>query len=170
MLVFAVIGRRTLARQPPAYRHPKAESVCRRFQQFFASCALPARRVGAPVLTLAPKPSDGWILAMDRTYWQFGRTHVNIFVVGVIIDGVVLPVAWRSLPKISKRGNYRCGHDIALMEDVHPIILPCTDIRALRMDRKSAGGRWHSWPRFMGIQLVVRVKAETTFGGGPAPG
>ena len=85
MLVLAVFGQRTvslvwLARHtaPPA----KAESVYRRFQRFFAGCELPVRNIGALILALSPKPSNGWVLAMDRTNWQLGKSHINILIVG----------------------------------------------------------------------------------------
>jgi len=170
MLVLAVIGQRTvslvwLARHPHSAAKP--ESVYRRFQRFFASCALPARRVGALILALAPKPADGWVLAMDRTNWQFGKTHINILVVSVILNGVGLPIAWRVLPKATKRGNSRRGHRIALMREVLSI-LPQSDIRALTMDREFVGGLWLSWLKLMGIPFVVRVKANTMVGGSPA--
>lgn len=116
MLVLAIIGQRTvslvwLAQHP--HTAAKAGSVYRRFRRFFASCVLPARRVGALVLALAPKPADGWVFAMDRTNWQFGRTHIKILVVSAILNGVGLPIAWRVLPKSTKRGNSRRGHRIA---------------------------------------------------------
>jgi hypothetical protein len=167
MLVLAVIGQRTVSLVWLA-RHPhtvaKDESVYRRFQRFFASCALPAERVGALVLALAPKPENGWILAMDRTNWQFGKTHINILVVSVILNGVGLPIAWRVLPKATKRGNSQSGHRIALMQEVLSI-LPHPDIRALTMDREFVGDRWLSWLRLMEIPFVVRVKANTMVGG-----
>lgn len=170
MLVLAIIGQRTvslvwLAQHP--HTAAKAGSVYRRFQRFFASCSLPARRVGALVLALAPKPADGWVLAMDRTNWQFGRTHINILVVSAILNGVGLPIAWRVLPKSTKRGNSRRGHRIALMQEVLSI-LPAADIRALTMDREFVGGRWLAWLKLMEIPFVVRVKANTIVGGSPA--
>ena len=81
---------------------------------------------------------------MDRTNWQFGKNHINILVVSVILNGVGLPIAWRVFPKSTKRGNSRRGHRIALMQDVLSI-LPSADIRALTMDREFVGERWLSW-------------------------
>jgi hypothetical protein len=170
MLVLAIIGQRTvslvwLAQHP--HTGSKAQSVYRRFQRFFASCTLPARRIGALVLALAPKPAKGWVLAMDRTNWQFGKTHINILVVSVILNGVGLPIAWRVLPKTTKRGNSRRSHRIKLMQEVLSI-LPSSDIRALTMDREFVGDRWLSWLKLMGIPFVVRVKANTIVGGSPS--
>ena len=170
MLVLAVFGQRTvslvwLARHaaPPA----KAESVYRRFQRFFADCVLPARTVGALILALSPKPVNGWVLAMDRTNWKFGKSHINILVVTVILNGVGLPIAWRMLPKRTKRGNSNRLHRIRLMEQVLAI-LAVADIRALTMDREFVGSGWLTWLRLMEVPYVVRVKANTLVGGIPA--
>lgn len=167
MLVLAVFGQRTvslvwLARHaaPPA----KAESVYRRFQRFFAGCVLPARTIGALILALSPKPSNGWVLAMDRTNWQFGKSHINILVVTVILNGVGLPIAWRMLPKKTKRGNSNRFHRVRLMQDVLAI-LPVADIRALTMDREFVGGKWLAWLKLMEVPYVVRVKANSLIGG-----
>jgi hypothetical protein len=34
--------------------------------------------VGSLVVGLLARPKQGWVLAMDRTNWKFGRKHVNI--------------------------------------------------------------------------------------------
>ncbi len=155
MLVLAVFGQRTvslvwLARHaaPPV----KVESVYRRFQRFFADCILPARTIGALILALSHKPANGWVLAMDRTNWKFGKSHINILVVTVILNDVGLPIAWRMLPKKTKRGNSNRFHRVRLMEEALAI-LPVADIRALTMDREFVGGDWLTWLRLMGCPM-----------------
>ncbi len=140
-----------------------SDDFVRRFQRFFASCALPARHVGALILALAPKPADGWVLAMDRTNWRFGKTHVNLLVVTVILNGVGLPIAWKMLPKTTKSGNSRHGHRIALIGQVLSI-LPAATIRALTMDRGFVGKRRLGWLTLMEVPYIVRVKANTRIG------
>ena len=167
MLVLAVFAQRTvslvwLARHAAA--PAKAESVYRRFQRFFARCILPARTIGALILALSPMPAGGWVLAMDRTNWKFGKSHINILVVTVVLNGVGLPIAWRMLPKKTKRGNSRCTHRCALMKEVLAI-LPVGNIRALTMDREFVGGQWLAWLRKMAVPYVVRVKANSLVGG-----
>ena len=167
MLVLAVIAERTVSLVWLS-KHPDTEadsrSVYRRFQRFFALCRLPSKAVGRLVLALVPKPDDGWILAMDRTNWQFGRTHVNILVVSVILGGVGLPVAWRVLPKSTKRGNSNKTHRIAVMEELL-LILPADDIRALTMDREFVGKGWLAWLRLTGVCYVVRLKKNARVAG-----
>ena len=166
MLVLAVIGQRTVSlvwlSKHPATKARDA-SVYRRFQRFFASCPLVPRHIGALILALAPKPANGWVLAMDRTNWQFGKTHINLLVVTVILNGVGLPIAWKTLPKSTKRGNSRCCHRIALMKQVLSI-LPASGIRALTMDREFVGKQWLGWLSLMEVPYIVRVKANTRIG------
>ena len=94
---------------------------------------------------------------MDRTNWKFGKSHINILFVTVILNGVGLPIAWRMLPKKTKRGNSNSRHRIRLMKDVLAI-LPIEDIRALTMDREFVGGKWLAWLRLMEVPIRVRLR------------
>lgn len=166
MLVLAVIGQRTVSLVWLS-KHPDTEarsaSICRRFQRFFAQAVLRPKHIGALILALAPRPPQGWVLAMDRTNWQFGRTHINILVVTVIVGKVGFPIAWCVLPKSTKRGNSRKLHRIALMEEVLSI-LPADDIRVLTMDREFVGKSWLGWLELMEVRYIVRVKSNTVVG------
>lgn len=166
MLVLAVIGQRTVSLTWLS-QHPvtgaKSDSVLRRFERFFAEVVLRPKQIGALILTQIPKPPQGWILAIDRTNWKFGKAHINILVVTVILGKVGLPIAWRVLPKSTKRGNSRKFHRIALMEDVLSI-LPVEDIRVLTMDREFVGKHWLGWLELMELRFIVRVKSNTLIG------
>ena len=167
MLVLAVIGQRSVS-LPWLSRHPntraKSDSVLRRFERFFAEVILRPRFIGALMLALAPKPPDGWVLAMDRTNWKFGRTHINILTVTIILGKVGLPIAWLVLPRSTKRGNSSKHHRIKAMEEVLAI-LPAGKIKVLTMDREFVGGNWLGWLRLMGIRYIVRVRRSTLSGG-----
>ena len=166
ILVFGVIEQRTgswvwLAQNSASAT--KSMSAYRRFQRFFALCALTPRSVGALILALAPKPKGGWILAMDRTNWQFGNADINILVVTVILNGVGLPICWQVLPKTTKRGNLHKAHRIRLMENVLTLLAPA-DILVLAMDREFIGRKWLSWLQLVGVCYVVRVKKNSLIG------
>lgn len=170
MIVVGVIAERTVSLvwlSHHAESKAKPSSIYRRFQRFFASCPLRPKEVGRLVLALFPAPAEGWILAMDRTNWQFGRTHVNILVVTIIVGKVGLPVAWLTLPKKTKRGNSNRIHRVAVMQKVLDI-LPADDIRVLTMDREFVGRGWLSTLRLWEIPYIVRVKHNTLVGASPA--
>ena len=167
MLVLAVIGQRSVS-LPWLSKHPdtgvKSKSVLRRFERFFAEVSLKPGFIGALILTLAPKPPDGWVLAMDRTNWKFGKTHINILAVTVILGKVGLPIAWIVLPKTTGRGNSRKHHRIKIMGEVLAI-LPAEKIKVLTMDREFVGKNWLGWLKLMEIPYIVRVKRNTLIGG-----
>ncbi len=170
LLVVGVIAERTVSLvwlSLHSESTAKPDSIYRRFQRFFASCSLRPEDVGRLVLSLFPAPAEGWILAMDRTNWQFGKTHVNILAVTAIVGNVGLPVAWLVLPKKTKRGNSNKAHRVAVMRQVLDV-LPAESIRVLTMDREFVGKSWLTTLRLWEVPYIVRVKHNTLVGGRPA--
>ncbi len=108
-----------------------------------------ARNIGVPILALARKPANGRVLAMDRTNWQFGKTHINLLAVTVILNGVGLPVAWKMLPKTTKRGN----------SSLRPKILSCSVEQASNgvSPQMSSPAIRHHFPHHFGKGLVPKV-------------
>ena len=45
----------------------------------------------------APRPPQ--VLVMDRTHWKLGRTDLNLLCVGLVYQGVSIPLAYQSLQK-----------------------------------------------------------------------
>lgn len=167
MLVLGVIRKRTVSLvwlSKHQDSDAKASSIYRRFQRFFAHCVLRPGTIGKLILSRAPRPDGGYVLAMDRTNWQFGKTHVNILVVSIIVGRVGLPVAWLTLPKSTKRGNSQKKHRIRVMEEVLAI-LPADAIKALTMDREFVGKHWLGWLETVGVDYVVRLKKNALVGG-----
>src|SRR5882672_2975184 len=74
------------------------ESVRRRFYRFFQYVRLDgakAARVVVELLGLSGKP---WVLAIDRTNWDFGKTTINILMISVMWNGMGVPLIWTLLP------------------------------------------------------------------------
>ncbi|MEY3298775.1 MAG: hypothetical protein RLZZ597_2035 [Cyanobacteriota bacterium] len=46
-----------------------------------------------------PQP---WTLSLDRTNWSLGSVHFNILMLGIVHEGVALPLFWTML---DKQGN-----------------------------------------------------------------
>ncbi len=138
----------------------KNESRYRRFQNFFLKFAMPIETVGAFIISKVPKPTNGWVLAMDRTNWKFGKKHINILTVGLVVNKIAFPVAWKALPQKTKRGNSNSAQRIRLFKTVLSLIKP-KDIRVLTMDREFSGGKWLDWLDEKGIKYVLRIKGNT---------
>lgn len=135
----------------------KAESLYRRFQNFFLRFAMPLDDIGRLALSKLTKPKGGWVLSMDRTNWKYGRTHINILVVGVVVNKVAMPICWRVLPIATKRGNSRTKHRTELISRLLKLV-PAKDIRVLTMDREFIGRKWLEWLDGQGVGYVVRIK------------
>jgi hypothetical protein len=76
----------------------QTDSVRRRFYRFFQFVRLDstlAARVVVELLGLGGKP---WVLAIDRTNWDFGKTTINILMISVTWNGMGIPLLWMLLP------------------------------------------------------------------------
>ena len=58
-------------------------------------------------------PPEHWVLCLDRTNWQIGKTDVNILLLAVAYRGIAIPIIWTFL---DKRGNSNTEERIMLME------------------------------------------------------
>ena len=147
----------------------KAESLYRRFQNFFLHFAMPFDDIARLVVAKLSKPKGGWVLSMDRTNWKYGRTHLNLLVVAIVLDKVAIPIVWKALPRATKCGNSKATHRIDLMKRLLRI-LPAAEVGALTMDREFIGKAWLQWLEDQGVGYVVRIKGNTVVDGIPASG
>jgi len=112
----------------------------------------------------ATEPLLGYSLAIDRTNWKFGKTHINILTVGIVIGKVSIPLVWSTLPQTSKRGNSNTKQRIALMNRVLKV-LPAKDIYCFTMDREFNGDTWLKWLDEKGIAYVLRLRKNNKVNG-----
>jgi hypothetical protein len=146
------------------HRETKKESAYRRrLQRFFSEFAMPLDDIGRLVVNMLPRPVGGWVVAVDRTNWKFGRKHINVLLAGVVLGKVCFPVAWMTLPKRTKKGNSNASQRIRLFKRLLQII-PANSVRAVVMDREFIGAKWLSWLDQQGLGYVVRVKHNTLVG------
>ncbi len=59
---------------------------------------------------------------MDRTNWKFGKTHINVLAVGIVVGKFAIPITWVTLPQRTKRGNSPSKHHILIMKKVLKIL------------------------------------------------
>ncbi|KAA6328243.1 hypothetical protein EZS27_022844 [termite gut metagenome] len=70
-----------------------SESSLRRIQRFMADYKLNTDLIAQLIVRLLPhKPP--FRLALDRTYWKFGSTNINILTLVVVYRGVAFPIIW----------------------------------------------------------------------------
>ena len=116
----------------------KQESQYRKLQRFFEQWIFPWEDIAKITLLKIPKPRGGYILSMDRTNWKFGKTHINILTVGIVVGKVAVPIVWLTLPESTKRGHSNGRHRILIMKRLLKVLSP-DDIDFLALDREFNG-------------------------------
>ncbi len=130
------------------------DSVRRRFYRFFQYVALDGAmtaRVVADLLGIGGKP---WVLAMDRTNWEFGKTTINILMIAVIWNGVGIPLIWTLLPSA---GNSNTNARTDLLDRLQKAF-PDLKIASLMGDREFIGDAWMAYLRAKKIPFVLRLR------------
>jgi hypothetical protein len=79
----------------------KTESHYKRIQRFLRFFELSYALIAALLVSLIGVPPP-WVLTLDRSNWQLGKTPLNILVLGIVYKGVAVPVLWTIL---EKKGN-----------------------------------------------------------------
>ena len=141
----------------------KNESCYRRFQDFFLNGKIPLIALGKLILSKIPKPSEGWTLSMDRTNWKYGKRHINILTIGIVVNNVAIPIVWRVLPQKTKRGNSNTKHRIAILKKLLKLMAP-EEIYVLTMDREFGGEKWLKWLDDKDVGYIVRIKSNIIVG------
>lgn len=131
----------------------KPESHYKRQQRFFRGFELDYAVIAKLVIDWMKIP-EPWVLAVDRTQWDVGRTTINILTLGVAHEGIAFPLVWLML---DKKGNSNTAERIDLMERFYELF-PHTQIRALTSDREFIGGDWLSY-----LLLAPDAKLKTPF-------
>ena len=101
---------------------------------------------------------------MDRTNWKYGKRHINILTVGIVVNKIAVPIAWKLLPQKTKRGNPNTKQRIAIMQKLL-LLMEAEDIQVLTMNREFGGEKWLNYLGTKSIGYVVRIKSNTIAGG-----
>ncbi len=70
----------------------------RHLQRFFSSAVSPSVFTQL-IVSKVVRPDQPQLLVMDRTHWRLGRTDLNVLCVGLVYQGVSIPLAYQSLQK-----------------------------------------------------------------------
>jgi hypothetical protein len=135
-------------------------SVRRRFYRFFQHVELDGTAAARIVVDLLGIKGRPWVLAMDRTNWDFGRTPINILMVSVIWNGVGIPLIWTLLPTA---GNSNSETRACLLDRLHQVF-PDLRIAALTGDREFLALAASAKPRRALARYRRRWTIETLFG------
>ncbi|MGH9677758.1 MAG: IS4 family transposase, partial [Candidatus Acidiferrum sp.] len=132
----------------------QTESVRRRFYRFFQFVNLDgamAARVVVDLLGLSGKP---WVLAIDRTSWDFGKTTINILMISAMWNGMGIPLIWSLLPSV---GNANTATRKCLLDRLRQAF-PDARIASLMGDREFIGDAWMAYLAALKIPFILRLR------------
>jgi hypothetical protein len=129
------------------------ESSLRRIQRFIANFVLESDLVAKLIFGLLPQ-KENLKLSIDRTNWKFGKTDINIFMLGVTYKGVAFPLMFTML---NKRGNSNCQERIDLLNRFITLFgSQCID--CLMADREFVGDEWIQYLNANHIRYYIRIR------------
>jgi hypothetical protein len=139
----------------------KAESHYKRIQRFLRFFAI-SYGVMAVLIVALMDVLRPWVLTLDRSNWQFGKTPLNILVLGIVYKGVAIPVLWTIL---AKKGNSNTTERKALIAEFI-CLFGVDSILYLCADREFIGKVWFQWLMANHISFRIRVRENTQIANG----
>ena len=85
----------------------KVESHYKRLQRFFRDFEVDYESIALMVVKVMKIP-EPWIISIDRTDWQFGKTVFNVLTLGVVHHGVACADRCGSISAVSGYKNKVC--------------------------------------------------------------
>ena len=114
-------------------------SKTKRVKRFLANQELDESAIAPMVAHFLPQ--EPWLLALDRTNWQFGAQDINILTLSVAIGGIAVPLF---IEFLDKKGNSKTEERMRILQrflDAFGV----EKIEALLADREFIGEDWVSW-------------------------
>jgi len=133
----------------------KIESSYRRIQRFFSSFNFDQTKIVKIILAMFPLP-DKITLTMDRTNWKWGKSHINILVIGIVYKNIAIPIFWNNL---GKAGNSNTSERISIVAKVIKYI-GVKRIENVLADREFIGEKWFEWLINSKINFVIRIRSN----------
>ena len=96
-------------------------------------------------------------LVLDRTNWEYGKTHKNVLCIGAIYFGCFVPLVWIDLNKAGNSNMKTRLELIKRLKDQWTQVLPFPPIH-LSGDREFIGDYWLRQLVEMNILFVIRIK------------
>jgi hypothetical protein len=86
----------------------------KRLQRFFRGFDLDYAVIAKAVVAWMNIPQP-WVLSIDRTTWEFGCHIYNILTIGIVHEGVAIPLLWWML---DKKGNSNSDERMRFIEEL----------------------------------------------------
>ena len=156
-LLFALFSVRTINLRELAIAFlSKAEvdSRYKRLKRFFAGFEMDISKLSLWIYRLYFSSNEPVYLTIDRTNWYFGKSKINILLVGIAYEGLSIPLCWKLL---NKAGNATAQEHIDIITRfVHQ--LGKQQLIGVLGDREFASGRLFQWCNEEKIPFYIRIK------------
>lgn len=131
------------------------ESHAQRIRRFLADQVFDWIVIGRLMLKIAGVAAKNkFVVAVDRTNWDFGKTAINFLVISVVVCGVGVPVVWKQL---GKKGNSKTDERLDVLERFLKIV-PASQITVFLADREFIGKTWFKALQKRRIPYAIRVR------------
>jgi hypothetical protein len=138
----------------------KFDSNYRRIQRFFKEYMMNFELIGKMLISLLPGGRK-FIVVIDRTNWEFGKTAINIMMISVVYKNISFPVCWKLL---NKKGFSNYKERIELLDKLLEI-LPKERIESIVCDREFDGIEFIGYLKEKDINFHIRIRHTITYNG-----
>lgn len=133
------------------------DSRHKRLKRFFAKFKIDMDVIAHWVFKLFFLKSEKVYLTIDRTNWFWGKTKINILLVGIAYEGIAIPLCWNLL---DKAGNASAAeHQAILKRFISNFGKEC--IADVLADREFASNALFRWFNDNGIPFYIRIKEDS---------
>ena len=140
----------------------KTDSSYKRLQRFLHHFDLDYAQLAKVFMALMDIPQP-WVLSIDRTEWSLGLTRINIMMLGVVRNGVAIPLLWTML---DKKGNSHSDERMDLLDRFQEIF-PEVRVAFLSAEREFVGKEWLSYLLLQPtIPFRLRIRESEKIGDG----
>ncbi|WP_394156141.1 hypothetical protein [Loktanella salsilacus] len=158
LMVLGMVGARSVNLSHIACERPgmvQTASTYRGLQRFFRHVRLD-EDWALPLLIRLLGQHGSWLLALDRTNWQIGKTEMNFLVLALVTRRFRVPLIWTV---IEGRGCSDTEMRIALMKR-YLAQFPANTIRFFLADREFVCAGWMEFLCENNIPFAIRIRGS----------
>lgn len=130
------------------------DSRYKRIKRFFSQVQIDSKIITLWIFSLFFTRNQKLYITIDRTNWFFGKSKINILVVGVAYEGVSIPLYWDFL---NKAGNAKAiEHQASIERFISLFGKQC--IAGVLADREFGNTQFIRWLNENKIPFFIRIK------------
>lgn len=130
------------------------QSRYKRLQRFFATFNIDYAQVARWMFKLFFRKDEKVYILLDRTNWQWGKKHINVFMLSVAYEGLAIPLYWQVF---NRNGNSGINDQKSLLEKFIKTFGK-TCIEGVLADREFGHKKLFQWLNAEEIGFFIRIK------------